>query len=260
VGPFLVLLAFLQTSGLTVERVALPGPDGVTLDATLVSPAGPVRAPAVVALHGCGGPFPARDGQWAIALAKAGHYVILPDSFGSRGLGSQCAVKERSVNPSGLRRQDALAAARWLAARPGVPAGGLALIGWSNGGGTVLATARDAPDLPVGLFRRFVAFYPGCKTPSEDATWKPSAPVMILIGESDDWTPAPPCHALQARYPADITLMAYPDAYHDFDAPDRPVRLRDGAATAAGGKAHTGTNEPARRDALARVPAWLDSH
>jgi hypothetical protein len=35
--------------------------------------------------------------------------------------------------------------------------------------------------------------------------------------------------------------------------------LRNGAATAAGGMAHVGTNEPAREDALARLPKWLDA-
>lgn len=255
---FLALLAFLQSAGVTVERAAVPGPDGVILDAALVSPSGPPKAPAIVALHGCGGPFPSRDGSWAVALARRGHTVLLPDSFGSRGLGSQCGTTERSVTPAGLRRLDAIAAGTWLAARPGT-ARGLALMGWSNGGGTVLATAAAAPDLPEGLFRRFVAFYPGCASPVKSGTWRPSAPLAILVGDDDDWTPAPPCRTLQARFPQTIVLTTYPGAYHDFDAPDMPVRVRDRAATAPGGHAHTGTNEPARQDAHARVPAWLEA-
>jgi dienelactone hydrolase len=258
VAAFLALLAFLQTAGLHVERVSVPGPHGVALDAALVRPDGPAKAPAVVAMHGCGGPFAARDGQWAVTLAKAGHIVILPDSFGSRGLASQCGTFIRTVTPDGLRRQDAMAAATWLSARPGTPAGGMVLMGWSNGGSTVLETARSAKDLPAGLFRRFVAFYPGCTPMAKDANWKPSAPVLILIGESDDWTPAAPCHTLAARFPTQMTLVGYPGAYHDFDAPDRPVKVRTGTATTATGTAHVGTNEPARQDALARVPPWVE--
>jgi dienelactone hydrolase len=255
---FLALLALLQSAGVNVDRVSIPGPDGVTLAAALVRPAEKATAPSVVALHGCGGPFAARDGQWAIALAKAGHVVLLPDSFGSRGLGSQCGTKERTVTPEGLRRLDAIAAAEWLRSIPGLPDGGIDLIGWSNGGSTVLEVARVRVDLPAGLFQRFVAFYPGCPTREEDATWEPVAPMLILMGEDDDWTPAPPCHQLAGRFPARITMIAYPGAYHDFDVPDRPVRVRDNAATAANGQAHVGTNEPARIDALARVPAWLE--
>jgi dienelactone hydrolase len=258
---FLALLAFLMHAGLHVERVSIPAPDGAALDAALVLPDGPARGPAVVALHGCGGPFPTRDGNWAVALAHAGHTVLLPDSFGSRGLGSQCGVREREVTPSKVRRDDAIAAAEWLVRRPGTPPGGVDLIGWSNGGGTTLYTAAQLPDLPRGLFRRFVAFYPGCKTEAHDTAWQPSAPLMILVGESDDWTPAPPCHDLAARFPRQITLVTYPGAYHDFDAPDRAVVERSGLATPPGGTghAHTGTNEPARQDALRRVPAYLDA-
>jgi dienelactone hydrolase len=253
---FLALLAFLQTAGVHVERVNIPGPNGVNLDAALVTPT-VAKAPSVVALHGCGGPYPDRDGQWAVALARTGHIVLLPDSFGSRGLGSQCGTTKRDVTPDGLRRQDAIDAARWLRSQAGTPVGGIDLMGWSNGGSTVIATARAGSDLPRGLFDRFVAFYPGCASKSEDATWKPVGRMLILMGEDDDWTPAPPCHELAARFPSQITMIAYPGAYHDFDAPDRPVRARDGAASAAGGRAHVGTNEPGRLDALIRVPQWL---
>lgn len=256
-GPFLALLALLQTAGLHVERVSVPGPDGVTLDAALAMPAGPPKAPAIVALHGCGGPFPVRDGQWAVTMAKAGHVVLLPDSFGSRGLGSQCNTRNRSVTPEGSRRQDAIASARWLAARPGTPPGGIVLMGWSNGASTVLATARAATDLPAGLFLRFAAFYPGCKSFTREP-WTASAPVLILIGENDDWTPAAPCHELAARNAKDVTLIGYPGAYHDFDAPDRPLKVRP-AATTPSGTATTGTNEPARQDVLRRVPGWLET-
>jgi dienelactone hydrolase len=255
---FMALLAFLQAAGVHVERVGVPGPRGVTLDAALVLPDGTAKAPPIVALHGCGGPFAARDGQWAVLLANAGHIVLLPDSFGSRGLGSQCAVKEREVTPSGLRRDDAIDAAKWLVGRPDTPPGGMALMGWSNGGSTVLETARVAPDLPSGLFRRFAAFYPGCPSAEEAAGWKPSAPMIILMGEADDWTPAPPCHDLAARFPDAITFLAYPGTYHDFDAPNSPVTVRSGAASTPSGLAHVGTNETARQDAMERLPRWLE--
>jgi dienelactone hydrolase len=257
-GSFLALLAFLQTAGVHVERVSVPGPNGVNLDAALVLPAGAPRGPAIVAMHGCGGPFPGRDGPWAVVLAKAGHIVLLPDSFGSRNLGSECANRQRTVTANGVRREDAIAAAAWLAARRGTPSGGVALMGWSDGGSTVLAAARVAADLPAGLILRYTAFYPGCSS-SLKGGWAPVAPVLILIGESDDWTPAAPCHDLASRYPGQISLIAYPGAYHEFDHPNMPVRLRSGAGSTPSGYAHVGTDEPARQDALARVPGWLET-
>lgn len=256
---FLALLAYIQAAAMPVTHVHIPTPDGTVLDAALVQPTGPQRGLAVIALHGCGGPFPSRDGSWAVILAKAGHPVLLPDSFGSRGLGSQCRNPNREVTPSGKRRQDAIAAGEWMAAQPGLAPDGIALIGWSNGGGTVLSTARQAPDLPHGLFQRFVAFYPGCATRAKDRRWEPAGPLLVLVGEVDDWTPAPPCRDLAARYPEQITLRVYPDAYHDFDAPDDPVRVRSGLATppSGTGRAHTGTNPAAREDVLKRVPEFL---
>ena len=86
-------------------------------------------------------------------------------------------------------------------------------------------------------------------------------PILILIGANDDWTPMPPCRTLASRFPERITLQVYPDAWHDFDAPDRPMRTRTGLASTPGGTgvAHTGTNEAARQDALRCVPAFIDA-
>ena len=67
------------------SEVTIPAGD-VALRAVYAVPGSPPAAPAIVALHGCGGPFPARDQQWRDLLVAAGHQVLLPDSFGSRGL------------------------------------------------------------------------------------------------------------------------------------------------------------------------------
>ena len=258
--PFLALLAFLQSAHVAVHPVRIPEPDGTVLDAALVMPIGPTRSPAIVALHGCGGPFPSRDGSWAVTLAQQGHTVLLPDSFGSRGLGSQCRVRHRSVRVVPTRRNDAIAAALWLTAQPGTPPGGVVLMGWSNGGSTTLWTADAARHPPPGLFRRFVAFYPGCMSETRSASYRPAAPLMILVGANDDWTPAAPCRTLAARFPDAIHLTVYPGTWHDFDAPNEPVRVRAGLATPPSGTglAHTGTNQAAREDALRRVTAFID--
>ena len=57
-----------------------------------------------------------------------------------------------------------------------------------------------------------------------------TVPTLILIGESDDWTPAEACRKLVAgqddlgisRQKGDgpaIQLIVYPNAYHGFDLP-----------------------------------------
>ena len=253
----LALFMMLAAGAAQAETVRVTGPDGIILNAELYPAQGKARGPAIVALHGCGGPYPSRDGEWGRYLASLGHTVLMPDSFGSRGLGSQCSARSRAVTASGVRRQDALAALRWLKERPGTPQGGLVLLGWSDGGSTVLTTGRAMPDLPPGLIRGLVAFYPGCRVPSESKAWEPAAPMLILMGEADDWTPAAPCHVLAERFPGKVTLVTYPGAYHDFDAPNAKIHTRGDVATQSGGVAHAGTDPVARADALKRVPAFL---
>ena len=83
--------------------------------------------------------------------------------------------------------------------------------------------------MPAGLVRGFVAFYPGCNFYDRRAGWAPSAPLLIVMGEADDWTPAEPCRRLAAKFPERIKLVLYPGAYHDFDAPGRAGADADGA-------------------------------
>jgi len=256
---FLVLLLLLFAAPARGESVTIPGPEGIELRATLLLPDGAAVGPAIVALHGCGGPYAQRDAQWGEMLRGRGHIVLFPDSFGSRGLGSQCREQQRAVSAAGLRRRDALAAAQWLFDRPGTPAGGVVLMGWSHGGSTVLAAGRDHPTRR-GLIRGLVAFYPGCGAAARLGGWQPVAPMLLLHGEADDWTPIWSCRALAEEAGPVVTLVAYPGAWHNFDV-DMPVRqLRDIPFSQRGdGVVHTGGDPAARADALARVAAFLDA-
>ncbi len=254
----LVLILLLIATSAHGETVTLPGPDGTVLRAELLLPEGGAAvAPAIVALHGCGGPYVQRDKQWGEVLRGRGHIVLFPDSFGSRGLGSQCREAARAVTAGGLRRRDALAAARWLAAQPGTPPGGVVLMGWSDGGSTVLAAAHDPEARDGALIRGLVAFYPGCRR-AIPGGWRPVAPLLVLHGEADDWTPIGPCRAAAEASGAVVTFVAYPDAFHNFDV-DIPVRqLRNIPSSQRGdGLVHVGGDPAARADALARVPAFL---
>jgi dienelactone hydrolase len=245
----------------TPVHVVIPESSGVQLQALLYLPRGAQRGPAVVALHGCGGPFPRRDHTWARRLARDGHAVLLPDSFASRDEKGECRAATHGTSAYGARRDDALAAAAWLARRPGTPAGGVALLGWSDGGTTVLATINRAPDLPPGLIRTAIAFYPACFRTLHLAAkhaWEPAVPLTILMGAADDWTPPHPCADLATRFPT-IHLHLYPGAYHDFDVPRDPVHLIHHLPYTLHhtGTAHAGENVTARSEALITVPLLL---
>lgn len=251
-----------------VERVTIER-NGGTLAAILYRPSGPGPFPAVVGLHGCDGVFTpggkvgANYADWGKRLAAAGFLVLLPDSFGSRGLGSQCRASERKVRAFVERVTDAHAARRWLQRQPFVIKERVSLLGWSNGAIATLWALRPQGRQQDGLpdFRNAVAFYPGCGTVAK-AGWSSRLPTLVLVGQADDWTPAKPCERMiaDAKGRGAITeLVAYPGAYHAFDRADFPLRELTGLSYSGNrtGKAHAGTDEPARADALKRVPEWL---
>lgn len=267
----LALLSILLTlclPALAAEQVKIPSSKD-TLRATLYRPAGNDPAPAIVALHGCGG-LTSRNGHlhpqyedWAARLTAAGFVVLFPDSYGSRGLGPQCRVQKRSVRPARERVADANAARLWLQSQPFVQADRVFLLGWSNGGSSTLWTVRPqaAPKDGSKDFRSAVAFYPGCRLPAR-AAWSARIPILVLIGAIDDWTPAADCDRMITGAngrSARTALIKYNGAYHSFDRANFPVREINGVAFSGSGtgRVHVGGNAEARADAIARVPEWF---
>ncbi|WP_460449212.1 dienelactone hydrolase family protein [Alsobacter sp. SYSU BS001988] len=254
------------------QRIRLTGSD-VVLAAVLYKPEGPGPFPAVVALHGCGGLFlrngkvSPRDEDWGERLAAQGFAVLMPDSYGPRAVGPQCRNRDRTVRPSAQRQADAHAARRWLQSQPFVKPEAVSLMGWSNGAATTLYAIKDSKTSRAAMgdgpdFARAVAFYPGCRALAERGGYKPRAPLLILMGENDDWTPVESCRRLVDQAKAAgraATLVAYQGAFHDFDSPGAPVVTRRGLAFTASdtGEAQAGTDPAGREDAIARVPAFL---
>src|SRR3954465_12535585 len=83
------------------HQVDIPSAN-LTLHAQLYKPDGDGPFPTVIALHGCGGlggpsePVQPRYRDWAEQLLKAGHAVLLPDSYGSRERAARGARRRRA--------------------------------------------------------------------------------------------------------------------------------------------------------------------
>ncbi len=226
------------------------------------------RAPAVLLLHGCGGPYD-RPGQlskrmrdYAALVNALGAHVLVTDSLTPRGERELCTQRtgERAITQT-HRRRDALGALQWLAAQPGVDAARLGLIGWSHGGSAVLATLQRgqaevaaAPVQPAFA----VAFYPGCAD-SLRHRWQPTGPLLMVLGGADDWTPPAPCEALarQAEGPP-VQVETYAGAYHGFDG-TAPVRLRREVPNGVhpGQGVHVGGDAEARVASQERLRGYL---
>jgi dienelactone hydrolase len=269
----LLALPSFAFSALAQEWVSIPNGDEKPLQGMLYLPEGAGPHPAIIALHGCGGlrtpsgRIGERHADWARRLAVQGFAVLFPDSFGSRGLGSQCLVKDRTVRPSRERVSDVYAAKAWLQEQRFADSTRISLLGWSNGASSLLwaiageRKARDGkPD-----FKSAVAFYPGCRLVAQAAErrdWRARMPLLILMGDADTWTPVQPCQqlvdmTLASGQAASITI--YKGALHEFDHPSRALTKRTGLAFTGddSGEAMVGTDPVARADALVRVPQFL---
>jgi dienelactone hydrolase len=263
-------MALLGATAARGEVVQIPLPDGNTLQAHwLPAPGAAGPRPTVVALHGCGGLY-RRDGRtldarypdYAQRLHAEGWHVLLPDSFGSRGEGSQCTRKasERSIKVA-TRRGDVAAAVAWSAARPEVDVRRIALLGWSNGGSTTLAAVDTTRPGAAAPLAGAVAFYPGCEVALKQG-WASGVPLLMLLGGDDDWTPPGPCTQWastlrKVRPEADLRVVVYPGAVHGFDGA-APVRLRTDVPNGVDARGvHVGGQAAARTDSMLEVATFL---
>jgi dienelactone hydrolase len=264
--------------------------DGVPQDlpTELYRPEGAGPFPAIVIMHDCSGLGPRSSGtpaRWAQFLATQGYVVALPDSFTPRGFpGGVCTAPNGNstpkVNPL-PRAYDAYATLAYLRRQPFVDGAHSGVMGGSHGGATTLAVDTAAPlaqDRMQG-FAAAIALYPGCgarygnwnvrreagdhgRVVEYFGTYQPLAPLLILVGEKDDWTPAEQCRVLAERaqaagYP--VTIKIYPGAYHAFDgtSPQRFIAERRNANAPNGRGATTGGDPAAWKDAMLQVSAFF---
>jgi dienelactone hydrolase len=181
--------------------------------------AGP--SPAVVLLHGCDGNWEQLDERWGKRIASWGFVTLTVDSFGPRGIKTNCGSA-----PDGLAL-DAFRALNFLVREPFVDPDRVAVVGFAQGGGLVLTSVEHGAveQTSPNKFHAAVAFYPPCRKFNGDMT----VPTLILIGERDDWTEA--CRNMvdgrddwglsrQKGKGAPVRLIVYPGAYHAFDVPN----------------------------------------
>lgn len=228
---------------ITFESVDLPGalwdpfmPDiedgeAVTIEARLTLPPTENRVPVVLITHGCGGPGDS-ELSWASFLANHGIASLSIDHFGGRGISRICDGGE-TVNVASVL-VDVYRAADALEAIPYIDADRMALFGLSFGGRTALwsAMTRFRDQYGGRTFSGHVALYPStCFIRLQDEEEVTGAPIRILHGTADDWTPIGQCQEYVDRmitHGVDIELFAYEGAPHAFDnssAPSPPVEI-----------------------------------
>jgi len=125
----------------------------------ILSPAGDSPHPAVLFVPGCSGLVAANGvnmyDERAPELQAAGYLVLYVDYIGRR-MQTNCAhVLQTEVSA------DILEAARWAKNQAGVDPSRIFIIGWSYGGGSVLAALKAAP--VDSAIAKAVMYYPMCR-------------------------------------------------------------------------------------------------
>jgi len=272
--------AFAQGSPQTPEKFTvysrMVGRD-VTFKTDLDVPDGSGPFPAVILLHGCGGLYPSRAPMlWRRALREMGYATMIIESFTPRGWPERICTTEPQIGGQGQndRLAEAFGAARLLRSLPSIKKDGVVLMGFSHGAGTVLFAAQrdDAYWSAAGRsnqierFDALIAAYPWCGKEKHAFRTKlrpVQTPLLILIGDSDNYTPTEFCTAY-AKFRGSISndtvhLKVYPGALHSFDS-GQPPQVATGCGGLTGGcnsKVSFGHSETAFQQAKKDVKAFL---
>ncbi|MFQ5914182.1 MAG: dienelactone hydrolase family protein [Nitrospinota bacterium] len=223
---------------------------------TLYRPQGTGPFPAVVLLHGCGG-LREYHTNWALWLKAEGYVSFLVDSFFTRGIDNVCSPSDFWKLSTGDRVWDAFGAVAYLRSLPFVNHNRIGVIGWSHGGMAALQAGSEGLGKVAqpgsGGFRAVVAFYPRC----DGFLAADTIPLLLLLGELDDWTPSMPCveGAKQLREDGrTVVWKVYPGAHHGFDNAALGARTINYFG-------HTIRYDPsATLDAKNRLRAFLEQH
>jgi dienelactone hydrolase len=255
--PLALALAAALFAGRAAAEAIVLGPDRIP--ATLLKPDGAGPFPAVVMMHDCSGLGPRSSGapgRWADLLLGRGYVILTPDSFSTRGypngVCTEASKARLGVRPI-RRARDAQAARSHLRTLGFVDPERIGIMGGSHGGSSTLATLLD----PHSGFRAGIALYPRC---SQFAQLRPAVPLLILIGELDDWTPARDCQPMAAL--PNVTLKVYPGAHHSFDSPrpERFIAARINPSAPGGRGATTAGNAETWADSIRQVTEFLEKN
>ncbi len=212
----------------------------------------PLAAPApyIVLVPGCGGLRSLADNtlmEYADEFVRRGYGAVVLDILRDTGIDHVC------IDESGPSYMLGALSAAQFASDTGLSSGRTGIVGQSRGAvaalrlsGRVARAASIYANAPT-WFDAAVAFYPWC---SDTAL---ASPMLVLIGEEDEWTPAVHCRRwLEQGRAENLDVVFYPGAHHSFDIARQPLRKMYGF--------RLGFHPQAAEDARRRMFEYFDAH
>ena len=183
--------------------------------------------PAVVILHGSGGPWGGRSVNLALHLAENGIAGLAVDTFTARELVKSDPYLERLKKaPIHTQMADAMSALLALQDHPYIDNDRIGVTGFSLGAGSTLymmfepvvehVLGDDGP-----RFSAYAMFYGGCMVDFDDYRVEGS-PLLIMMGGQDESMSIPACEAFRDKLHGigvDVELVVYETAGHGWDNP-----------------------------------------
>jgi dienelactone hydrolase len=193
--------------------------------------------PAMVIAHGSAGMQAKDTERWVPLFHKMGIATFVVDSFGPRGI--KQTTDNQLVLDQSAEDADALFALKLLTQDKRIDPKRIGVIGFSRGGGVAIETAiepfRKGIITDSVQFAAHIAFYPGCIVRYwANPAPMTGAPIMMALGEKDDYTPPQPCidyAKAMKKGGLDVETHVYDGAYHDFDNTNQYFRYWPNSVT-----------------------------
>ena len=184
----------------------------INIECELFLPEGEGPFGCVIALHGSIG-WASHHQDHVNGWLDAGLAVCKVNSFTSRSIDS--TVDDQLSVTHAMMLVDAFRTRSLLQQDSRI--GKIGIAGWSLGGTVALYSAWSPIIEILGTpFDAHLPFYPAAHLRPDIQNWS-NAPIFILHGDADDWTPLHFVEGLMPQLP-NVTLHAYPGAQHSFDS------------------------------------------
>ncbi|MFM8534352.1 MAG: dienelactone hydrolase family protein [Acidimicrobiia bacterium] len=190
-----------------------------SISGDLQFPDKPGTVPAMVVLHGSGGPKQTTATEWAPWIRSLGVATFTVDSFTSRSIANTAGDQSQISYPASAL--DALVALKVIAKHPRIDRNRIGVIGFSRGGAAAQMSAVD--NFRKGVmdddlkFAVHLAFYGSCSRVGKTT----GAPIVHFFGADDDQFTEAGCKEATdfiKNLGGEVDLVIYKGARHGFDS------------------------------------------